>query len=345
LNAWRTVPLGSTANHYGYRPAWCWPAVQAAPISVTRNGGPLAPSADEDPGARPGNSSPVADGPWKEARGRPPDPSAASFLASRWWWWGAGPAGAKLAGSLVEPDGSSAIPPRFSSCRWKLCRVVLVDAVESGAAANNASQPLGGGAEYLSAWGWSCVWAQWWGDRAWARSPASRKKGNPAFSRPPPSAGRWGAGLTVGKTAGRAQRLALGSLGRVLVEPDFSVPGHRSCGGGRSLQLRPHQATARRLPAWPARRCRWGRGWPATSCAQIKGEVSPPFRWLIFGSMAVIGPLFAVADLRGLRVNWLARLLALGNWATWPPSLHRKRINPAHPLAGWQIATVSAAPC
>jgi len=44
---------------------------------------------------------------------------------------------------------------------------------------------------------------------------------------------------------------------------------------------------------------------------QIKGEVSPPFRWLDLGSMAVIGPLFAVADLRGLRVTGL-----LG-WLLW----------------------------
>jgi NADH dehydrogenase len=45
-------------------------------------------------------------------------------------------------------------------------------------------------------------------------------------------------------------------------------------------------------------------GWVAKDIlARIGGSASPPFRWFDFGSMAVIGPRFAVADLRGLRVS------------------------------------------
>ena len=35
----------------------------------------------------------------------------------------------------------------------------------------------------------------------------------------------------------------------------------------------------------------------------LQGRRQPPFRWFDFGSMAVVGPLFAVADLRGLRLS------------------------------------------
>jgi NADH dehydrogenase len=51
-------------------------------------------------------------------------------------------------------------------------------------------------------------------------------------------------------------------------------------------------------------------GWVALDLlAQLTGERQNSFRWFDFGSMAVVGPLFAVADLRGLKftgsLGWL----------------------------------------
>ena len=56
-------------------------------------------------------------------------------------------------------------------------------------------------------------------------------------------------------------------------------------------------------------------GWVARDLlAQLTGQRHNGFRWFDFGSMAMIGPLFAVADLRGLKLTgplaWLVWGLA-----------------------------------
>jgi len=57
----------------------------------------------------------------------------------------------------------------------------------------------------------------------------------------------------------------------------------------------------------------------------LRGERQKSFRWFDFGSMAVVGPLFAVADLRGLRVSgpfgWL--LWGLAHLAFMPADENR----------------------
>jgi NADH dehydrogenase len=53
-------------------------------------------------------------------------------------------------------------------------------------------------------------------------------------------------------------------------------------------------------------------GWVAADIvANLQGEPHKSFSWFDFGSMAVLGPLHAVADIRGLRVSG-----ALG-WLLW----------------------------
>ena len=48
-------------------------------------------------------------------------------------------------------------------------------------------------------------------------------------------------------------------------------------------------------------------GWVARDIlARVQGQSHAPFRWLDFGSMAVIGRWYAVADLRGLRLHAVA---------------------------------------
>jgi hypothetical protein len=71
---------------------------------------------------------------------------------------------------------------------------------------------------------------------------------------------------------------------------------------------------------------------------RLAGQTSAPFRWLDLGSMAVIGPLYAVADLRGVRVTgfpgWL--LWGLAHLAFIPDTENRITL-----LSRWlwQIAT------
>jgi NADH dehydrogenase len=53
-------------------------------------------------------------------------------------------------------------------------------------------------------------------------------------------------------------------------------------------------------------------GWVALDLlARQRGQHHKPFQWMDFGSMAVVGPLYAVADLRGVRVTGLI------GWVLW----------------------------
>ncbi len=72
-----------------------------------------------------------------------------------------------------------------------------------------------------------------------------------------------------------------------------------------------HTATGTPLPGMAGPAVQAG-GWIAGDLlARLRGETSPPFRWLDLGSMAVIGPWYAVADLRGLHLTGLA------GWVVW----------------------------
>jgi NADH dehydrogenase len=80
-------------------------------------------------------------------------------------------------------------------------------------------------------------------------------------------------------------------------------------------------------------------GWVARSIlAQLEGRQLPPFRWVDLGSMAVIGPFYAVADLRGLRVTGLPGwvLWALAHLAFIPDTENRIAL---FSKWMWQIAT------
>ena len=99
--------------------------------------------------------------------------------------------------------------------------------------------------------------------------------------------------------------------GRVVVEPDFSIPGHPEIRVVGDLCSYSHTADGRPLPGMAGPAVQMG-GWVARDIlARVQGRSHAPFRWLDLGSMAVIGPLFAVADLRGVRVSG-----ALG-WLLW----------------------------
>jgi NADH dehydrogenase len=80
-------------------------------------------------------------------------------------------------------------------------------------------------------------------------------------------------------------------------------------------------------------------GWVARDLlATLRGEESAPFRWLDLGSMAVIGPWYAVADLRGWHVNGLLGwvLWALAHLAFIPDTENRIAL---FSKWMWQIAT------
>jgi NADH dehydrogenase len=129
-------------------------------------------------------------------------------------------------------------------------------------------------------------------------------------------------GATIGWTAGvRASHLGklLASRtgietdrgGRVPVQADFSLPGHPEIRVVGDLCSYSHTTDGKPLAGMAGPAVQMG-GWVAADIlARIEGRHQAPFRFFDFGSMAVLGPLNAVADLRGIRVSG-----ALG-WLLW----------------------------
>jgi NADH dehydrogenase len=125
----------------------------------------------------------------------------------------------------------------------------------------------------------------------------------------------WTAGVSaspLGKLlAERCDAVTVDRGGRVVVEPDFSIPGHPEIRVVGDLCSYSHTADGKPLPGMAGPAVQMG-GWVARDIlAGIQGRPHRAFAFSDFGSMAVVGPLFAVADLRGLKVSG-----ALG-WLLW----------------------------
>jgi NADH dehydrogenase len=151
----------------------------------------------------------------------------------------------------------------------------------------------------------------------------------------------WAAGVQaspLGRVLASRTGAALDRAGRVIVEPDCSVPGHPEILVIGDLAHFAHGSTAA-LPGVAPVAMQQGRYVARLIAARLQGERLPPFRYRDRGSMAVIGRRAAVADIARLRFNgtlaWLTwlfvhlmylvefdnRLLVLVQWAwnylTW----------------------------
>ena len=154
----------------------------------------------------------------------------------------------------------------------------------------------------------------------------------------------WAAGVE-GSPLGRALAAAAGAAtdraGRVVVEPDLTLPGHPELFVVGDLALFSHQA-GRPLPGVAPVAMQQGRHVARTIRERLQGRSAGPFRYVDKGSMATIGRASAVAEVAGLRFGgylaWLAwlfihllyivqfgnRVLVLVQWAwsylTWARS-------------------------
>ncbi|MFM9089738.1 MAG: NAD(P)/FAD-dependent oxidoreductase, partial [Cyanobium sp.] len=124
----------------------------------------------------------------------------------------------------------------------------------------------------------------------------------------------WTAGVRashLGKLLAERTGCAVDRGGRVIVEPDFSIAGHPEIRVVGDLCSYSHTADGQPLPGMAGPAVQMG-GWVGLDIlARLRGDQHKPFQWFDFGSMAMVGPLFAVADLRGIRVSGL-----LG-WMLW----------------------------
>jgi NADH dehydrogenase len=118
----------------------------------------------------------------------------------------------------------------------------------------------------------------------------------------------WAAGVQA-SPLGRSLGVELDRVGRVLVNPDLTIPGHPEIfviGDMASLQ----DARGRPLPGVAQVAMQQGAWAAANIVRAIEGKPARPFRYRDLGNMATIGRNSAVADIRGLRltgfVAWLA---------------------------------------
>ncbi len=183
---------------------------------------------------------------------------------------GAGPAGCELAGSLIELM-HRAVQREFKQLRQEDCTVVLVDPVERvlpTMAAEFVPMPRA-----TCRWrGWSCAWAPRWrrsrrGGCGWLARRASRSWRRPRSAGPRGCVPRGWARLLAERTGCPVDR-----GGRLVVEPDFSIPGHPEIRAVGDLCSYGHTADERPLPGMAGPAVQMG-GWVARDLlAKLKGS-------------------------------------------------------------------------
>jgi NADH:ubiquinone reductase (H+-translocating) len=116
----------------------------------------------------------------------------------------------------------------------------------------------------------------------------------------------WTAGVKaspLGARLAEATGVPLDRGGRVPVEADFCVPGHPEIRVVGDLCAYVPSPGASPLPGLASVAVQMGR-WVARDLrAGLEGRSQAPFRFVDFGSMAMLGRLHAEADLRGWRVD------------------------------------------
>ena len=122
----------------------------------------------------------------------------------------------------------------------------------------------------------------------------------------------WAAGVkasSMGEVIAKRTKAQLDRAGRVMVEPDLTVPGYSNIFVIGDLANFPHQG-GKPLPGTAPVAMQQGRYVASLIKARLKGKNLPPFRYHHKGSLAVIGRNAAVADLGFLRFSgffaWLA---------------------------------------
>jgi len=126
--------------------------------------------------------------------------------------------------------------------------------------------------------------------------------------------------------------------GRVIVEPDFSVAGHREIRVVGDLCSYKHTRDGKPLPGMAGPATQAGGFVGKDIAAMVAGKTRPTFSWFDFGSMAVLDRVDAVADLRGFKfkggMGWL--LWAAAHLAFMPDRENRYTL-----LIKWIFAVVS----
>jgi NADH dehydrogenase len=123
----------------------------------------------------------------------------------------------------------------------------------------------------------------------------------------------WAAGVQaspLGRVLAAATGASLDRAGRVIVEPDLTLPGHPEIFVIGDLALFGHQG-GKPLPGVAPVAIQEGSYAAALIRQRLRGKTLPPFRYRDYGTLATIGRAAAVADLHWVRFSGYAA------WLTW----------------------------
>jgi NADH dehydrogenase len=237
-----------------------------------------------------------------------PDPVRRAFLQSV-VVVGGGPSGCELSGSLMELM-VHALGRDFKQLDPKQCKVTLVDPGDRVLRAMDPSLSAAAGT-YLQSAGVELLL----GGRVQTIEAGKVVVNTADGSRSLEAATIcWTAGVKashLGQVLADASDCTVDRGGRVVVEPDFSIPDHPEIRVIGDLCSYSHTADGKPLAGMAGPAVQMG-GWVAADIiAKIQGRTHKSFQFTDFGTMAVLGPLHAVADLRGLKVS------GLPGWILW----------------------------
>ena len=237
-----------------------------------------------------------------------PDPVRRAFLQSV-VVVGGGPSGCELSGSLMELM-AHALGRDFKQLDPRQCKVTLVDPGDRVLRAMDPSLSAAAGS-YLQSAGVELLL----GGRVQTIEAGKVVVNTADGSRTLEAATIcWTAGVKashLGQVLADASGCTVDRGGRVVVEPDFSIPDHPEIRVIGDLCSYSHTSDGKPLAGMAGPAVQMG-GWVAADIvAKIEGRAHKAFQFTDFGTMAVLGPLHAVADLRGLKVS------GLPGWILW----------------------------
>lgn len=205
---------------------------------------------------------------------------------------GGGPTGVELAGALAE-IARQALRSEFDNVDPAWARILLLEAGPSILA--TFPEPLRASAR-----------------RSLARLGVQVREGRPVTAiddggvmigdeRIEADTVLWGAGVQA-SPLGRCLGTELDRAGRVVVNPDLSVPGHPDVFVAGDLASFTHQ-TGKPLPGVAQAAKQLGRHAARNAFRRLSGEATRPFRYVDPGNLATIGRNAAIADFGFLRLS------------------------------------------
>jgi NADH dehydrogenase len=225
---------------------------------------------------------------------------------------GAGPTGVEMAGQIAEMARDT-LPAEFRSSDPRTGRVLLVEMADRALTgfAPSLSTHAARDLEHLGV-------SLMLGHRMVDVHPDSveLQTADGEHTTIPTRTVVWAAGVMASPLAqalGRGSSAEIDRAGRLLVEPDLTLPGHPEVFALGDMVAVRDASTGKpqSLPGLAPVAMQQGRYAGALIAARLAGKTLPPFRYHDKGTLATIGRGRGVAELQGLRLHGLIA------WVTW----------------------------